>query len=287
MRQASAAAAHLLVYRGVGIASLLFTIWLGAWGVNLVYGRIVIPILKWVRWMALGFLFVCPLCSFIFSDMAFPLGGALGNSLIEWTNGFAGKAGSLFMLITVFAFFAFIVFQWDIKPLLQKARNLIPARPQATAAGTAPDTEDSQTTGSDTFKDFRHDKEQLEALSDTDAEGDALMVTASNNKLKEQYHNSLPDTEEAADEWDSSSLEMTIVERTEPDAPITRTTDTGKPGIHLELPQEEDFVINEPAPEEPAEALYEEEYEEEEEEAPADGMLDFEIKPWKTSRPYR
>lgn len=268
-----AAAAHLLVYRGVGIASLLFTIWLGAWGVNLVYGRIVIPILKWVRWMALGFLFVCPLFSFAFPDMAFPLGGALGNSLIEWTNGFAGKAGSLFMLITVFCFFAFIVFQWDIKPLLQRARNLIPARVPATATGTADIDTEIETPAEDKFKGFRHDKEQMEdrtVLPEVDEDG--VIVTGSNNKLKGLD----AVTAEEEEEWDSDSLEMTIVEKTEPEAPIAKPKETGKAGIHLELPQEDDFIINAPVAEEPAEELYEEAYEEEEE-ATAD-MLDFEIK---------
>ncbi len=290
-----AAAAHTLVYRGVGIASLLFTIWLGAWGINLVYGRIVIPIFKWVRWMALGFLFVCPLLSFAFPQMAFPLGGALGNSLIEWTNGFAGKAGSLFMLITVFCFFAFIVFQWDIKPLLQRARKLIPARmPAATHTGDAlaadeQATDEAGEDQSERFKGFRLDKQQPEevpALSDREEE--ATIVTGSNNKLNhtETITPFATEEEEEEEPWDGSNLEMTIVERTEPETPVSQPASTGKPGIHLELPQADDFVINEPIAEEPAvpeeepweEEAYEEEVFEEEEEDTNNGMLDFEIR---------
>lgn len=279
-----ASAAHILVFRGVGIASLLFTIWLGAWGVNLVYGRIVLPIFKWVRWMALGFLFICPLFSFAFPQMTFPLGGALGNGLIEWTNGFAGKAGSLFMLITVFCFFAFIVFQWDIKPLLQRARNLIPAR---TPVAETLAEQETQPEAKDQFKGFRHDKQQMEEEPAIDINEDAGMVTGSNNKLKDSLVAAYTGdgSEEEDEPWDGSNLEMTIVEKTAPEAPVSQPVETAKPGIHLELPQVDDFVINEPVAEEPAaaeEAQYEEEAYEEEEEAEeeeaTDGMLDFEIK---------
>src|SRR5690606_12918993 len=90
-------------------------------------GRPLIPLARWGRWIALGFLFFCPLFAFLFDARPFPFGGALGNGLFFWTNGFAGKAGTILMLTGVFCFFAFIVFQWDIKPLLSKARKILPA----------------------------------------------------------------------------------------------------------------------------------------------------------------
>lgn len=129
-----AAAAHALVYQGMGIFSVLLTIWVGLAGLNLLNGRPVVPIARWGRWIALGFLFFCPLFAFLFATHPFPFGGALGNGLVFWTNGFAGKAGTILMLTGVFCFFAFIVFQWDIKPLLSKARKILPS--PFPAAGT-------------------------------------------------------------------------------------------------------------------------------------------------------
>ncbi|MBX9449734.1 MAG: DNA translocase FtsK [Taibaiella sp.] len=123
-----AAFAHGLVYNGIGIMAIVFTLWLTALGVNLLYGRKVIPTNKWIRWMALGFLFLCPLLSLVFSKSEFSFGGNLGNSLISWSDNVAGLPGSIFMLILVFTFFTLIVFQWDIKPWLESVRNLIPAR---------------------------------------------------------------------------------------------------------------------------------------------------------------
>ena len=256
-----AASAHLLVYRGVGIASLLFTVWLSAWGINLVYGRRVIHTMKWIRWMALGFLFICPLLSFAFPNSTFALGGALGNGLVDWSNGFLGKAGSLFMLITVFCFFAFIVFQWDIKPLLQRAKKLIPAR--------RVDIEDVPLGEgeSDSFKGYRNPQPEPEPEVKEEEEQEITMTTGSSNRLKEaDINNELPEEEEL----EEGELEMTIIEKTEE----TKRPQEVKGGIHLELPQEALFVEEPELEEEP------EQYEEEEEtpETEESGDMDFEIR---------
>lgn len=119
-----AAMSHLLVFRGVGLTAIVFTAWIIAKGVNILYGTRYINTSKWIRWMALAFLFISPLLSFTMGTHAFPYGGALGNGIVEWTEGFAGKLGTVFVLITVFLIFAFIVFNFDIKPWMAKARLL-------------------------------------------------------------------------------------------------------------------------------------------------------------------
>jgi S-DNA-T family DNA segregation ATPase FtsK/SpoIIIE len=119
-----AAMSHLLVFRGVGVMAIVFTAWIIAKGINILYGTRYINTSKWIRWMALAFLFVSPLLSFTMGDQAFPYGGALGNGIVSWTEGFAGKLGTVFVLITVFLIFAFIVFNFDIKPWMAKARLL-------------------------------------------------------------------------------------------------------------------------------------------------------------------
>lgn len=263
-----AAAAHLLVYRGVGIAALLFTIWLSAWGVNLVYGRKVIHTMKWIRWMALGFLFICPLLSFAFPDSEFPLGGALGNGLVEWSNGFLGKAGSVFMLITVFCFFAFIVFQWDIKPLLQRAKKLMPVRRvdvQDVPLGN-PDAQPEE----EKFKGYSNYRTENNFPEREEEQQEITMTTGSNNRLKEDV---AQDIELEEEEIGPAELEMTIIERPEEQLKPSEV----KGGIHLELPQEALFV-NEPEPD-IEDTL--EEYEEEEEEIAEEFVTDdlsFEVK---------
>lgn len=133
-----AAAAHGLVFKGIGIMALVFAAWLTAIGVNQLYGKRVIPTQKWVRWMALGFLFLCPFLSLVFASSEFSYGGSLGNVLLGWSNGVAGLPGSIAMLVLVFSFFALMVFQWDIKPWLQKARTMIPKLPEIQNKNTEP-----------------------------------------------------------------------------------------------------------------------------------------------------
>lgn len=119
-----AAISHFLVYRTVGIVAVIFTLWVMAKGINMLYGSTYIKTSKWLRWMALAFLFVSPLLAFVFADSPFPFGGALGTSVVEWTQDFAGKIGTVLVLLTVAAIFAFIVFNLDIKPLLKKAKTI-------------------------------------------------------------------------------------------------------------------------------------------------------------------
>lgn len=216
-----AVAAHFLVFKGVGIAALLFTTWMGAWGINLINGKKIIPTAKWVRWMALAFLFICPLLSFIFARSSFPLGGALGSGLIEWTNGFAGKAGSILMLIAVFLFFVVIIFQWDIKPWLLKVKRMVPARRPMQPMSVEQDV-DTQTRPIE--------KDQ----SDIALPYEPVPVTEYNNTLKEDFGQSRLEIEE---DVLPEELEMTIIEKTETEARPEHIA-IKKEGIHLELPQE-------------------------------------------------
>src|SRR5690554_6352858 len=117
---------HLLVYDGVGVSAIVFSIWLALTGMKLMYPKRYFGLKKWRKLMAFSILFISPLLAFIFLNAAFPLGGALGNQLIEWTNGFAGTAGNVLMLVAVFCFFVFIIFQFDIKPILKKAKSFVP-----------------------------------------------------------------------------------------------------------------------------------------------------------------
>lgn len=232
-----AAAAHLLVFKGVGIASLLFTIWLGAWGVNLINGSKIIQTGKWIRWMALGFLFLCPFLSFTFASGSFPLGGALGNGLVNWSNGFIGKAGSVFMLVTVFCFFAFIVFQWDIKPLLHRAKSLIPAK-RVDVEDVPFTSGENKEEEAEKFKGYRNYQPEPEFKEDKQ---EITVAGNSNNKLKE------PELEinglQAEEEYEPEDLEMTMIEK--PVEESNKTLEVNKGGIHLELPQEALFLTDE------------------------------------------
>jgi S-DNA-T family DNA segregation ATPase FtsK/SpoIIIE len=241
-----AAAAHLIVFRGLGIAALLFTVWLAAVGLNIVNGKRLLPTTKWVRWMALGYLFLCPLLSFTFPESLFPLGGALGNSMIQWSNGFLGKAGSILMLVAVSAFFIFIVFQWDIKPLFHKAKNLIPARRidvQDVPLGDENRLETSKTKP-DSHVDDNHIQDPTSVAATTPDMNNSTLIIADgviNNRLRNDIESATLSME--AEDIDPDALQFTVVEKPQiEESPEPATINVVKEGLHLELPQEATFV---------------------------------------------
>jgi len=239
--------AHWMLYRGAGIAAILFTLWLAGIGINIIYGQKILPTAKWFRWMALGFLFLCPLLSLLFADNSFPLGGALGKSLVEWTGGFAGPAGTIIMLIVVFLFFVFIVFQWDVKPWLDRAIRIIPAKPAADPVMTPAPGEQQDAIRPEMPDDAPED-------DDMDDEEDVLQpVSSFRNKLK-NGENKLTVPKEIPDE---DNIPFTLTEDT---APTEQDTTTGttinsgmeQPGIALEFPEDMDSQDDEPDQENPS-----------------------------------
>jgi len=230
-----AAAAHLLVFRGLGIVSLIFTIWIAVWGLNLIYGKIMISTKRWPRWMAIGFLFLCPLLAFIFSKSTFTYGGALGNGLINWTNAFAGVAGSVLMLLAVFLFFLFVVFQFDIKPLFNSAKALIPGKSDEDD-GVAANEEDA-------FKGYRNftAKEEAERNKAKLAEKEFVEeepgeLPSKGNSLKKGGVESTLIIEQKK----MPEVEMMIIDKTGIDAELEnehKEISNIATGIHLELPE--------------------------------------------------
>lgn len=220
--------AHWLVYRTVGISAVLFTVWLAAIGLNGINNNSSIPTRKGLRWMAVGFLFLAPLLSFVFPDSTFPLGGALGTGLVDWTNGFLGKAGNVFVMLAVGLFFAFFVFRLDLMPLARSARTLLAGlkreRPQAPEARSFMDE--------DTLEGVVLVKkaEPMGLKEDADESYSYLQdmplpaKAPEGNRLKSETQ-SVPD------------LQMDVSFRNEEaHAPSVKQRE----GIHLELPQEEE-----------------------------------------------
>lgn len=118
-----AALAHLLVYKGAGIASLIIGLWIIALGSSLVYGKRVLPFMRYLRWLSIVLLVVAPILAYVMPNAAFPYGGALGNEAIAYMNGFLGSGGTGLVLIAAVCFVVFVVFALDITPLLRRARH--------------------------------------------------------------------------------------------------------------------------------------------------------------------
>ncbi|MES2704507.1 MAG: DNA translocase FtsK [Bacteroidota bacterium] len=130
-----AALSHVLVYKGAGIASLAVGIALAGLGLSLIYGKRVLPLLRYLRWLATALILLAPVLSFLFSNSEFPLGGTLGKNIIEYLNGLLGSLGTGMLLLSTVAFFVFVIFALDISPFLNRMRQ----RARTVAASLSPE----------------------------------------------------------------------------------------------------------------------------------------------------
>ncbi len=130
-----AALSHVLVWKGAGIASLAIGIGILAIGVNLLYEKRAIPALRYMRWLSLVLLLTAPILVYLMPHARFPLGGALGNVLIDYLNGVLGYWGTGMLLLSTVLFFVFVIFALDIRPLLNRIRQ----RTNKMAAALAPE----------------------------------------------------------------------------------------------------------------------------------------------------
>jgi S-DNA-T family DNA segregation ATPase FtsK/SpoIIIE len=118
-----AALSHLFVYEGAGIASIVLGIWIAAIGLNLAYGKRVVPLMRYLRWFSIVVLIGAPVLTYMAPDAAFPYGGAWGNEAVAYLSGFMGKLGIGLLLLGIASFFIFVIFALDITPLVRRAKR--------------------------------------------------------------------------------------------------------------------------------------------------------------------
>ncbi|MBN9484917.1 MAG: cell division protein FtsK [Bacteroidetes bacterium 43-93] len=148
-----AALSHALVFNGAGIASLAIGIWIGMLGLTMVYGKRVVPAMRYLRWVSLVLLVIAPILAYLqYHNLLpsntqtgdFPYGGAWGNAAIEYMNRMLGTGGTGMVLVATVCIVAFAVFALDIRPLLHKARST--ARAVASLIPTPVKTEEEPQT---------------------------------------------------------------------------------------------------------------------------------------------
>jgi DNA segregation ATPase FtsK/SpoIIIE, S-DNA-T family len=130
-----AALSHVLVYKGAGIASMAIGLGIAAIGLSLIYGKKVLPLLRYMRWVSILLLLVAPILTYLVPKSAFPLGGALGKTGIEYLNGVLGSMGTGMVLLSTVLFFVFVIFALDIRPFLNRMRQ----HAKTVAANLAPE----------------------------------------------------------------------------------------------------------------------------------------------------
>ncbi len=112
--------AHALVFRRFGIASVAIGLWLLIAGVQMLYGKRALPVMRYLRWGSLLILLAAPVLAYVFPDSAFPWGGALGTAAVSFSNGLIGFAGTGMALLALGLLTVFLVFALDVRPLLRR-----------------------------------------------------------------------------------------------------------------------------------------------------------------------
>jgi DNA segregation ATPase FtsK/SpoIIIE, S-DNA-T family len=92
---------HFFIFRGFGIASMLFCTFFFVVGINLLVNRKVFSIWRNLKYVTIGLLIVSVTFSFIFSSAAFPFGGRVGDMISEWLTNFLGAIGTAALLLVV------------------------------------------------------------------------------------------------------------------------------------------------------------------------------------------
>ncbi len=143
--------AHLLVYKGAGIASLSIGIFFIIIGISFMFGKRMVAAMRYLRWLAILLLLLAPALTYLMPSAAFPYGGALGNETISYLNGLIGSMGTGLLLLAIGCFLLFVVLALDIKPMLRKARAtanqigaaLVPEPVEMSEKDVIPDTDNT------------------------------------------------------------------------------------------------------------------------------------------------
>ncbi len=141
---------HVLVFDGAGIASLVIGFLIIGIGLNLIYGKRVIAVNRYLRWFSILLLVAAPVLAYLLPDTEFRYGGTLGVESVDYMNGLFGNFGTGFVLLGLVCFVAFVVFSLDITPILRRAKrtanavaaNLKPVPVTVQESAEAPVTEE-------------------------------------------------------------------------------------------------------------------------------------------------
>ncbi|MEY2829008.1 MAG: hypothetical protein RIQ33_866, partial [Bacteroidota bacterium] len=104
---------HQFFFNGPGIASFAFVILAFTLGFNLLARKKVFPVIKIAQFTIFSIVWIAAACSFVFSKNPFPYGGAMGDAINFWTNGFVGTIGTALNLIITFFIFLTVIYNLD------------------------------------------------------------------------------------------------------------------------------------------------------------------------------
>ncbi|HZI00908.1 MAG TPA: DNA translocase FtsK 4TM domain-containing protein, partial [Flavisolibacter sp.] len=122
---------HFFIYRGFGIASMLFCTFFFVVGINLLFERKVFNIWRNLKYVTFGLLIASVSIAFLLPDTMFPYGGRVGDMINNWLNNFLGFVGTGALLLVVLG--SYLIWQFNPTFKIPERKNII---------GTGSDEED-------------------------------------------------------------------------------------------------------------------------------------------------
>jgi len=105
--------AHQLIYYGFGLASYLICTTFFVLGMNWLFDRKIFRVTRNLKYVVVGLVIFSVAFSFVMPANGFPWGGAVGDWVLQWVEGWLGYWGTAAMLLaTCFAFFI-----WRFNPV--------------------------------------------------------------------------------------------------------------------------------------------------------------------------
>jgi DNA segregation ATPase FtsK/SpoIIIE, S-DNA-T family len=102
---------HFFIYRGFGVASLLFCTFFFVSGINLLLNRKVFSVWRNLKYVTFGLLIASVSLSFLFSNATFPFGGGVGDMISNWLINLIGYIGTTVLLLAVAG--AYLIWQFN------------------------------------------------------------------------------------------------------------------------------------------------------------------------------
>jgi DNA segregation ATPase FtsK/SpoIIIE, S-DNA-T family len=116
---------HFFIYRGFGIASLLFCTFFFVVGINLLFERKVFSVWRNLKYVTFGLLIASVSLAFLFPGSSFPVGGRVGDMVNLWLNNFLGTVGTGALLLVVGV--SYLI--WQFNPVFRLPKRAVVAKP--------------------------------------------------------------------------------------------------------------------------------------------------------------
>jgi S-DNA-T family DNA segregation ATPase FtsK/SpoIIIE len=102
---------HLFFYKGLGLSSYFFCYLFFILGTNEITGKKIFNIWRNIRYVLFGILFLSTFLAFVLRRAGFPAGGAMGNMISDYLQGFLGRLGTTLLLVV--AGLAFLIWKFN------------------------------------------------------------------------------------------------------------------------------------------------------------------------------